>query len=70
MVYKSIRPGHRPGDPIVNELGWIQYKPTGLIYYKINFEDDLQPLPTRSKHVTNFNSFPKLYQSRHLCFLL
>lgn len=31
MVYKSIRPGHRPGDPTVNELRWIQYEPTGLI---------------------------------------
>lgn len=69
MVYKSIRLGHRPGDPTVNELCWIHYKPTGLIYYKINFEDDLQPLPTRSKHVTNFNCFLKLYQLRHLCFL-
>lgn len=64
MMYKSIRPGYRPGDPTVNELSWIQYEPTGLIYYKINFEDDLQPLSTRSKHVTNFNSFPKLYQTR------
>ncbi|KAF0715859.1 Uncharacterized protein FWK35_00033945, partial [Aphis craccivora] len=56
MVYKSIRPGHRPGDPI--------YEPTGLIYYKINFEDDLQLFSTRPKHVTKFNSFPKLYESR------
>jgi len=60
MVYKSIRPGHRP----VNEFRWIQYEPTGLIYYKINFEDDLQLLSTRPKHVINFNSFPKLYKSR------
>jgi hypothetical protein len=35
-----------------------------LIYYKINFEDDLQLLSTRPKHVTKFNSFPKLYESR------
>lgn len=46
MVYKSIRPGHRPGEPTVNDLRWIQYEPTGLIYYKINFEDDLQLFPT------------------------
>ncbi|KAL4126158.1 hypothetical protein QTP88_010384 [Uroleucon formosanum] len=64
MVYKSIRPGHLPGDPTVNELRWIQYEPTGLIYYKINFEDDLQLLPTRPKNVTQYNSFPNLYQSR------
>ena len=64
MVYKSIRPGHCPGDPTVNELRWIQYEPTGLIYYKVNFEDDLQEIPTRPKQITEFSSFPTLYQSR------
>lgn len=64
MVYKSIRPGHRPGDPTVNELRWIQYEPTGLIYYKINFEDDLRLLPTSPKNVTQYNSFLNLYQLR------
>lgn len=64
MVYKSIRPGHRPGDPTVNELRWIQYEPTGLIYYKVNFEDDLQEIPTRPKQITEFDSFSTLYQSR------
>lgn len=64
MVYKSIRPGYRAGEPTVSELRWIQYEPTGKIYYKLNFTDDLQELPRRPQSVKIFNSFPNLYQSR------
>ncbi|KAF6199287.1 hypothetical protein GE061_007313 [Apolygus lucorum] len=49
MVYKSIRPGaNRPHEPVVNDLRVLEYDgATGFVNFKINFHEELQPLPGR-----------------------
>ncbi|GBM10305.1 hypothetical protein AVEN_50018-1 [Araneus ventricosus] len=52
------------GDPTVNELEWIQYEPSGRIYYKLHLEDQLTELPRRPLLISNLFAFPRLYTSR------
>ena len=33
---KSIRPGCKPGDPVVTDIKELKYDPNGLIYYKLD----------------------------------
>lgn len=47
LVYKSIRPGKKSGDPVVTDLRVLQYRPNGTIWYKNDFDHELQPLPQR-----------------------
>jgi len=42
MIYSSIRPGRSSGDPTVTDLRMLQYEPNGIIYYKVNFDDENQ----------------------------
>lgn len=63
MIYSSIRLGRSSGDPTVTDLCMIQYDPNGIIYYKLNFDDELIELPGRSKKVQSISSFPNLYTS-------
>ncbi|CAI6359669.1 unnamed protein product [Macrosiphum euphorbiae] len=63
MIYSSIRPGRSSGDPTVTDLRMLQYEPNGIIYYKLNFYDELRELPGRSKKVQSISSFPNLYTS-------
>lgn len=37
MIYDSIRPGRKSGDPVVTDLRWLQYDPTGKIKYALDF---------------------------------
>lgn len=64
MIYNSIHPGKSSGDPTVTDLRVSQYQPNGIIYYKLNFEDELKQLPRRPKRVETISSFPNLYTSR------
>lgn len=63
-MYKSICHECRPGQSIENELCWIQYKPSGRNYYKLNFSDDLQELRRKPQKISAFHYFPNLYKAR------
>ena len=45
--YTSIRPGSGAGAPVVTDIVALCYKPTGIIEYKLNFDDEWRPLPVR-----------------------
>ncbi|BES91079.1 Hypothetical protein NTJ_03889 [Nesidiocoris tenuis] len=62
MIYPTIRPGRKSGDPTVTNLRWLQYEPTGQIKYKLAFQDELRDLPHRPKTVKPL--FPPAYTSR------
>ncbi|KAF6208160.1 hypothetical protein GE061_016611 [Apolygus lucorum] len=62
MIYPSIRPGRAPGDPTVTDLRLIQYNPTGIISYKINYSDELSPLPQRPRQVNSISTFPPIFK--------
>jgi len=47
--YTSIRPGSKLGDPVVTDIRVLKYTQDGVIQYKLNFADDYQYLPRRSK---------------------
>ncbi|CAG2225419.1 unnamed protein product [Mytilus edulis] len=47
--YSSIRPGNRVGDPVVTNIRVLKYTEDGSIQYKLNFSDQYQDLPRRSK---------------------
>lgn len=47
--YSSIRPGNKVSDPTVNDVVHYMYSPNGKISYRLNFDDELQLLPRRSK---------------------
>lgn len=65
MFYESIRPGNIASDPVVTELRVIQYCPSGIILYKINYNDSFKELPRRPKKIDpeHILKFPKLHQS-------
>ncbi|CAG2254832.1 unnamed protein product [Mytilus edulis] len=47
--YSSIRPGNRVGDPVVTNIRVLKYTEDGSIQYKLDFSDQYQDLPRRSK---------------------
>lgn len=62
MVYSSIRPGKRAGDPKVTDLVMLRYDPNGKMFYKLDFDEELRELPCRAKPVLGpTDSFPKLF---------
>lgn len=63
LVYDSIRPGKKPGEPKVTNLRAIRYSP-GKIEVKTNFDEDYKPLPQRAKRSPpSIYSFPQLFNS-------
>ncbi|KAF0712766.1 Uncharacterized protein FWK35_00032170, partial [Aphis craccivora] len=62
MIYDSIRPGKKSGDPVVTDLRWLQYNSSGQIKYALDFFTELQPLPIRPKTniITEKIIFPPL----------
>lgn len=68
FLYDSIRPGRSVSDPTVTNLRVLQYNLCGVIKCKVNFEDEFQELPIRSRRrlpvVTENPSRSKLYPSR------
>lgn len=61
--YSSIRPGKKTGDPVVTNLRALMYDPSGVISYKLDFDDDWKELPTRPKPVT-VTEFPALFNDK------
>lgn len=59
MFYESIRPGRVASDAVVTDLRVLKYCPSGIIFYKINFENDFKELPRRLKNINenNINKF-------------
>lgn len=45
MMYDSIRPGRKSGDPVVTDMRWLKYD--GEIRYPLDYLTQLQPLPIR-----------------------
>ncbi|KAK9870199.1 uncharacterized protein LOC115884776 isoform X2 [Sitophilus oryzae] len=67
LIYKSIRPGKKVGDPVVTDLRMLEYRPNGTIWYKVSFDDELHPLPHRPTAINSIkqiNSLQKLYAAR------
>lgn len=62
--YSSIRPGNKVNDPTVANICHLLYTPQGIIYYKLDFLDDLQQLPRRPRKITTVMEYPNLYSSR------
>ncbi|CAF4930111.1 unnamed protein product [Pieris macdunnoughi] len=67
LIYKTIRPGRKFGDPTITDLRVLKYKPDGTIWYSLNFDEPLQPLPQRPMKITNvkpLEELPKLFSER------
>lgn len=45
LMFKSIRPGIRKGDPKVTDIRCLKYDSNGKIHYKLSFKDDFKVLP-------------------------
>lgn len=45
IIYKSITPGSKKGDPIVTDIRYLKYTADGNIYYKLNYSDEYEELP-------------------------
>lgn len=60
--YNSIRPGKNTGDDTVQDLRVLEYSPNGVISFKTNFDDPLQPLPHKPKKPTvSYDQLEPLY---------
>lgn len=67
MIYQSIRPGKKPGDPNVVDLRSLKYSVVGNIYFKIDFDDEYSELPQRvnKKHaLLKEVAYKKLHSER------
>lgn len=62
--FNSIRPGVIKNDPTVSELRSIIYLPSGVVMYKINFNDEYTDLPTRIRKYVNHVEPEQLLQKR------
>lgn len=63
MIYRSIRPGLKKGDPKVTDIRSLKYTEDGLISYKLIFSEDFRPLPVRTNN-RQLEDFPNLHQKR------
>lgn len=63
LVYKSIRPGRKVGDPHVVDIRAIKYEKM-TIEIKLNFDQDWMPLPQRPKIITNEIIYNQLHSNR------
>jgi len=61
--YDSIRPGKKAGDEVVTHIRALKYNPSGIIEFKLDFDEDWQELPRRPKQVVA-KAFPALYDAR------
>lgn len=59
--YSSIRPGKKVSDPCVTDLRALKYSKELPAHYKLTFDDDWQPLPSRAS--TSTGEIKKLYDS-------
>lgn len=63
MIYDSIRPGKKPGDPTVMDIKAIKYMPGGIIKTKLSFEEDFVDIPQRKMLAVppSLSKFPQLH---------
>lgn len=59
----SIRPGKKAGDPTVQDIRALRYKPNGTIEFKLRHPHEWQTLPARVNKSTS-TSTPRLYSER------
>lgn len=45
-----LEPGRSTGEPNVVNLKALKYSPDGVIFYKLQFDDDYQELPQRDEN--------------------
>jgi len=67
MIYDSIRPGRTAYDPVVTDLRVLEYCPSGVIMFKLNYNDTFQELPRRPNKIDEDKmncEFPKLYSTQ------
>lgn len=55
--YKSIRPGQVKDDPTVINLRALRYNSSGVIPYKLQFDDEWWELPQRLKSMSGMAQF-------------
>lgn len=62
MIYDTIRPGKKSFDPVVTDIRVLKYCPTGVILYKINYNDDFTEMPRRPNKIDmqNICLFPAI----------
>lgn len=61
--YNSIRPGKNTGEDTVQNLRVLDYSSNGVISFKTNFDDILQPLPRKPKNPTmSYDQLEPLYK--------
>lgn len=64
LVYDSIRPGRKPGNPVVTDIKVIKYQPNGKVKVKLNsFKSEFIDLPQRKKlaNVPSLTEFEQLH---------
>lgn len=61
--YSSIRPGSKAGDPTVTDIRCLRYNHSGMIDYKLSFDDEWKILPRRISKSKEDASIPQLYSS-------
>lgn len=56
LVYPSIRPGNKVGDPTVTDIRALRYSTDNTISFKTDFADDYIPLPKPRRATTTSQS--------------
>lgn len=60
--YNSIRPGKSVGEDTVHDLRMLHYDPNGTISFKVDFDNDLKPLPRKpQKPALSYQKLKPLY---------
>lgn len=59
--YSSIRPGRKPGDPVVTDICALHCDPNGVISYKLNFSEAWKDLPQRQRASVSSDEYQRLY---------
>lgn len=63
MLYKSIRPGRKAGDPQVVDIRVIKYN-TMTIEVKLGFDEEWIPLPHRPRLLASEAIYPQLHPTK------
>lgn len=65
MIFDSIRPGKKPGDPVVTDIVAIKYLPEGEILTKIgSFDAQYEAIPQRRRrNKVSLSSFKQLHSA-------
>lgn len=61
LRYSSIRPGKVKNDAVVTDLRMLCYNPDGVISYKLDFDEELKPLPSRPRKIPALQ-YPRMHK--------